>query len=61
MQCEYFFTKWTHETNSDQPMTYLNVKSVPMSSMDSSSAFDVGKVNLYLWVSNAGTIKAYKY
>ena len=27
---------------------YLNVKRVPMSSMDKSSAFEVGKVNLYL-------------
>ena len=27
---------------------YLKVKRVPMSSMDKSSAFEVGKVNLYL-------------
>lgn len=39
--------------------THLNVKRVPMSSMDSNSAFDLGNESRYRSVSNAGTIIAF--
>lgn len=44
---------------SESSFCYLNVKRVPMSNIDNSSAFDLGKARRYRRVSKAGTIRAF--